>query len=258
MGKIRKVVAAGVAIVFLSACVGLAFSLGEGWKEEKVFQDLQQTVRQETDSAVSEDFLEEREEEEPGILPQYQSLFEENPDLAGWIRIEGTAIDYPVMMTPEDPEYYLRRDFYGEKSVSGVPFIGAGCTLNPRSDHVVIYGHNMDNGTMFHDLLNFSEEEYWKEHPTIQFDTLEKEGTYEILAAFYTQIYPEDRTDVFRYYQVIDLSDPDLFLWFLENIEGAALYETGVSAQYGDRFLTLSTCSYHVEEGRFVVVAREK
>ena len=87
-----------------------------------------------------------------------------NPDFIGWLRIDGTKIDYPVMMKPEDPDYYLRRDFSGKDAKSGTPYIGSGCT--PCSDNVIIYSHNMKNGTMFADLLKYADEKFYPSQQT--------------------------------------------------------------------------------------------
>lgn len=192
---------------------------------------------------------------EPVILPQYKALYESNPDLFGWIRIEDTKIDYPVMYTPEEPERYLHLSFNGSKSSSGVPFLDAAC--DPKGCHYLLHGHHMKSGSMFAAIMNYEKESFWSEHPLISFDTLYETGEYEILAAFYSQVYPQEKTGVFKYYQYPDLSGPERFAEYVSNVQAAALYDTGVTAQYGDTLLTLSTCSYHTTDGRFVVVARK-
>lgn len=185
----------------------------------------------------------------------YAALKEQNPDFFGWLCMEDTQLNYPVMHTPDDPQHYLHRDFEGETSQSGVPFMDASC----REDcgNYLIYGHNMKNGTMFAPLLFYADREYWAQHPTIRFDTLDGSGEYAVLAAFYSEIYPQDARDVFRFYQYIDLRQADDFDGYCAKARKAALYDTGVSAEFGDQLLTLSTCSYHKENGRFVVVARK-
>lgn len=185
----------------------------------------------------------------------YAALKERNPDFFGWLSIEGTELNYPVMHTPEDPEYYLRRDFDGKKSQSGVPFLSAPCYEG--CGNYLIYGHNMKNGSMFASLLSYADIEYWRQHPTIQFDTLDASDEYEVAAAFYSEAYPQDAVGVFRFYQYTDVSDRAVFGEYMDQVRRAALYETGVSAEYGDQFITLTTCSYHTKNGRFVVVARK-
>lgn len=182
-------------------------------------------------------------------------LYEENNDFAGWLSIDGTAIHYPVMLTPSDPEYYLRRDFYGKSSISGVPFIGEGCNL--ESDNIIVYGHNMKNGTMFADLTKYSEQDYWETHPDIVFETLEELNRYEIIAVFQDRVHTKNETDAFRFYSYGGVLSKELFDDYIKTVQEKSLYDTGVNAIYGDQLLTLSTCSYHVKDGRFVVVARQ-
>lgn len=192
---------------------------------------------------------------EPQMLEKYAPLYERNSDLYGWIKIEDTIIDYPVMYTPDEPEKYLHADFENQYSYGGVPFLEDSCT--PESDNLIIYGHNMANGTMFRELLQYEKESFWKEHPTIRFDTLYEEQEYEVLAVFYDRVYYKSE-NVFKFYQFIDAEDEADFAYAMENYKEKALYDTGVTANYGDQLITLVTCAYHVDNGRFVVVARRK
>ena len=194
-------------------------------------------------------------DETTAVLSPYGALKDENSDFFGWVKIEGTKVDYPVMYTPQEPEYYLRRAFDKSDSISGVPFLDG--SYIEGGNHYLVYGHNMKNGTMFHALLDYAKPEFWKEHPTIAFDTLQEDGTYTVIGAFYSRVYYQDETGVFRFYSYPDLSDPELFQEYVGHVEAASLYDTGVPAAYGDTLLTLVTCSYHTENGRFVVVARK-
>ena len=189
------------------------------------------------------------------LLERYAALKEENPDFFGWLAISNTVIDYPVMHTPSDPEYYLRRAFDGSYATGGVPFLDGVCYEG--CGNFIIYGHNMRNGTMFADLLKYADQSFWQAHPVIRFDTQVEIAEYEVLAAFYGRIYYVDETDVFRYYRYTDVSDPDVFEEYIAQVRAAALYNTDVDAQPGDQLITLSTCSKHTENGRFVVVARK-
>lgn len=189
------------------------------------------------------------------VLPEYEELWEQNKDLAGWLVIEDLGIDYAVMFTPDDPEYYLHRGFDGKEAKSGSLFIGEGWKEN--AGNTIIYGHHMKDGTMFGKLVRYSSENYAREHPYVQFDTLREKGKYQIIAAFYSKIYSLKERDVFRYYWYIDLSSKERFEDYVSEVKKASLYDTGVGAVYGDQLLTLSTCSYHEKEGRFVVVAKK-
>ncbi len=190
----------------------------------------------------------------PPVLEKYRALYQENGDLVGWLSIEGTDIDYPVMQR-EDDEYYLHHDFYGEESRYGCLYVKGQADVDTPGTNFIIYGHNMKDGSMFGDLDLYRKESFWREHPRISFDTLYEERTYEIIAVFRSRVYqPEE--DVFKYYQFYQADNQEEFSWFYENIKELSLYDTGVTAAFGDTFLTLSTCAYHVEDGRFVVVAK--
>ncbi len=182
------------------------------------------------------------------------ALQQENSDIVGWITIQDTMIDYPVMYTPKDGEYYLHRNFVQKYSLSGVPFIDAACSVTPRSDNVIVYGHNMKNGSMFSGLLSYQDKTYWRAHEKILFYTSEEVQEYEILAAF--PIDAADNSQVEKYF-FVNLSGEKEFDSYIEEVKKKSLYQTGVDVQYGDRFLTLATCSYHTEDGRFLVIAKQ-
>lgn len=192
-------------------------------------------------------------ESNPVMLRKFEDLYEENNDLAGWLSIEGMKIDYPVMQG-EDDEYYLHHDFYGEDSKYGCLYVKTQADLNAGTNFI-IYGHNMKDGSMFGDLDLYLKEGFYKEHSTVSFDTLYEERTYEIVAVFRSQVYNAD-DDVFKYYQFYEAETQEEFDDFYDNIKELSLYDTGVKAQFGDTFLTLSTCAYHVKDGRLVVVAK--
>jgi sortase B len=193
----------------------------------------------------------------PKVLPQYASLYTRNPDLAGWLRIDQTAVDYPVMYTPHDPEYYLYHDFDRKDSTHGLPFIDYRSSVFPRSTNILIHGHNMKDGSMFATLARYQSRSFYESHPTIQFDTVYETGEYEIFAAFLSQIYPDD-SDEFKYYYFIQADNKAEYDDFVDHVLALSLYDTGIRPQYGDALLTLSTCSYQVKDGRMVVVARKK
>lgn len=193
--------------------------------------------------------------DENGILLQYSALYQRNADLAGWLSIDGTGIDYPVMYAPDRKEYYLHRSFDGQYAASGCLFIDEDC--DPESNHQLIYGHHMNNGSMFGKLPDYADPAFAAQHPVIAFDTMREEGRYELLGAFYATVYSPSEAGGFRYYQYEDLSDRARFDEYVAQVKAAALYDTGVEAEYGDSLLTLSTCSYHTANGRFVVVARK-
>lgn len=264
--KVRFLVMLLLGAVFFVSGFFLLRDLGRSRREREANRQLASQVQEAEEEAsgakgqgeeegAAKDTLEEAKEETAEILPKYAGLWEQNNDLAGWISIEGTEIDYTVMYTPEEPEYYLHRGFDREEAASGSLFIGEGWTAD--AGNIIIYGHHMRDGTMFGSLDEYKSEEYAKEHPIIRFDTLTTEGEYQVMAAFYSELYSLKEKDVFRYYWYADLRKKERFEEYVEEVKKAALYDLGVEAVYGDELLTLSTCSYHTDKGRFVVVARK-
>ncbi|MGN1216588.1 MAG: class B sortase [Phocaeicola sp.] len=203
----------------------------------------------------------------PNILPKYKELYEINSNLIGWLSIDDTVIDYPVMQTPEDECYYLRLDFYGEPNQNGCLILDTDSTSGTGtkacdykngttpSTNLIIHGHTMKSGEMFGNLKLYADEEYGMEHNIIRFDSLYEEREYELIAVFYSQVFYES-DDVFKYYKFFQADTQEEFNEWYENIKAMSLYDTGVTAKFGDEFLTLSCCSYHVEDGRFVVVGK--
>lgn len=189
------------------------------------------------------------------ILPRFLELYQKNPDLAGWLTIPGTRIDYPVMYSPDEPERYLHANFDAAYSFAGLPFLDAACDI--ESGNRIIYAHNMLDGSMFRTLLKYQQKDFWQRNPVISFNTLYEEQEYEVVAAFYDKVYKKSDTN-FKFYQFYDTSDQSSFDEAMAYYREHALYDTGVTAQCGDLFLTLVTCAYQTENGRFVVVARKK
>ena len=188
------------------------------------------------------------------ILPQYAALHDQNPDFFGWLYIEDTNIDYPVMFAPDRPDYYLHRDFECGDSGSGMLFIDERCPA--EGNFYLIYGHHMASGNMFGRLPAYGSADYGATHAVIRFDTLYEQREYVLFAAFYSQIYGEFEDGGFRYYDYTDLTEEEAFYDFVRQVKDAAIYDTGVDAVFGDELLALSTCNYHTDDGRFVVVAK--
>lgn len=252
--KIAVLILIGV-ITCLAGCVQLSGQTQP--PSESMLQTEPVSIEQVTELQATETIaITEPLPTDPVMLPGLAAWYEENPDLCGWLRIEDTALDYPLMYTPEEPEKYLRMDFDGAYSVGGIPFLDADCSLDPESDNLIIYGHNMRDGSQFRSVMMYKDKSYWEEHPTILLSTLYEEREYEVLAAFYDRVYYKYE-DCFKFYQFIDAEDEAAFNEAISYYKENAEYDTGVTAEYGDRLITLVTCSYHCEHGRFVVVARE-
>ena len=196
------------------------------------------------------------EETTPPILPHLAEMAAKNSDMIGWIQIAGTKLDYPLMYSSEDNEKYLHKDINGIFSIGGLPYVDSKCSIDPRSDNWVIYGHNMKNGTQFRTLMQYEKKSFWKENPVIHLCTLYEEKEYEIMAAFYDRIYYRNE-NVFKFYQFIDAEDEEDFNYAVKQFKKKSIYDTGITAEYGDHLITLVTCTYNEQNGRFVVVARE-
>ncbi len=193
------------------------------------------------------------------VIAKYAKLYKKNKQLIGWIKIDDTRIDYPVMQSPKDPEFYLHHNFEKEPNDWGVPFLDANSDIFKPTYNWLVYAHNMKDGSMFHTLLDYADEDFCWKHPIINFDTIYKggQGKYQVVAACYTQIYPTS-ANVFKYYEYAGLRSKTEFENYMLGIRSIAEYDTGVDVEYGDQLITLSTCSYHIEgrNGRFIVVAK--
>lgn len=251
-------------VVFLISATILAKQLIESEQEKSSFIDLATTAELAQQAEEMNGFFglvsnvpkpqppEEAEPTEPQYT-EYAALYAENSDFAGWVHIDNTGIDYPVMFTPQEPEYYLRRAFDKTDSQSGTPFVSADSTID--SDFFIIYGHNMKNDTMFGTLDYYKEKSFWEENPRLSFTTVTEKREYEIFAALQTRVLYQDEAGYRYYFQVGDLTEEafdELTGWFQQN----ALYDTGITPTYGEQLVVLSTCSYHTDNGRFIIAAR--
>ena len=173
-------------------------------------------------------------------------LFAMNEDFVGWLCTPETDINYPVMHTPDDPEKYLRRDFQGEYSESGVPFLDSRCVLD--SDNLIIYGHNMMNGTMFAALQEYVQEDFCKANPIVEFQTADGCAEYRVFAVAWVKSNDD-------WYKAVNLSNVEDFNSAVEEIIGKALFHVGSSPEFGTQILTLSTCYDSAHNGRLLVLA---
>jgi len=201
------------------------------------------------------------------ILEEYQGIYKYNDRTIGYIHIDDTVIDGPVLQTLEDYEYYLHRDIDGHKSEPGCIILDADSEIGIGTAAAgyleeyaptpiqLVHGHNMRNGTMFGSLLEYQNEDYGRAHSIIKYDSIYEKREYELVCVLFSQIYPEDE-EVFKYYDIegIDTAK-EAYEWYTE-VQKLALYQTDVTVSPGDELIVLSTCSYHTDEGRFAVVGR--
>ena len=186
------------------------------------------------------------------VLAEYAQLLEMNADLVGWVKIPQTNISYPVMQTPATPQYYLYRNFYKESSDRGCIFAQEECDIDTPSDNVTIYGHCMKDGSMFAGLANYTYKSYWEDHQLIQFDSLYESRSYRVFAVFKTS---GNVGEGFAYHTFVNAASPAEFTSFVSRCKELAMFDTGITPEYGDKLLCLSTCEYTMANGRLVVVA---
>ena len=191
--------------------------------------------------------------EDKDYLAEYLELYRQNEDMVGWISIAGTTINYPVMQSRNNPNFYLKHNFEKEYSDLGTPYVQENCDI-AESDNLVIYGHHIKGGKMFGALEDYKSKSFYEEHKTILFDTLTEQAEYEIVAVYKTVVYSSEG---FRYYDFVDAENEEEFNSYVGKCKELALYDTGVTAEYGDRLITLSTCEYSAQNGRLVVVAKK-
>ena len=190
----------------------------------------------------------------PDILPEYETLYNKNKKLIGWLKIDDTNIDYPVMQT-SDNTYYLDHNYNQEYDKNGSIFLDYNCSVYPRSTNMIVYGHHMKSGNMFGNLQKYAKESYGEKHSIITFDTIYEKAQYQVMYVFRSQVYNEDDI-VFKYYQFIEANSETEFDSYMQEMSALSLYDTGVTAEFGDSLLTLSTCDSSQTDGRFVVVAK--
>lgn len=226
----------------------------KGIKEEEAFENLRQTVattKVEASSKTREVEVEvEAKKDTEALFTKYKVLKETNPDFCGWLKIDDTAIDYPVMNTPDQPRFYMRRGFDKEYSLSGTPFVGLNGDVD--SDMFIIYAHNMSNGTMFSQLDSYKDQEFFEDHKRFSFTTINEERTYEVFASLKVKVPVEN--DLAYYEYSGDLADDDY-----EDLVNYLKRNSLIAAEGPrdrEQILILSTCSYHTKDGRFIIAAK--
>ena len=211
---------------------------------------------EENGETISIENTEEPNEETERML-QVKQLQEQNTDIVGWLEIENTNINYPILQGI-DNSYYMTHNYKKENSKNGSIFLDANYNWNIPSNNLLIYGHNLGNGMMFQELLKYEKESFYQEHPVIRFTTAEEDAEYEIISVFKSRVYHKSEKNVFRYYFFLNNESEEEYNQFVKNAKNASLYPIDATASYGDQLITLSTCSYYVEDGRFAVVGRRK
>ena len=251
--------AAFFAALFLFAGIMLCRECRDSQQSALAFETLAALVVEKPEVTIpSEDNPSEdniQNEPAPSITAaeRYADIYEQNNDFVGWLRIDGTNINYPVMQSPDNPNFYLKHSFDKEYSNYGVPYVQENCELGV-ADNTIIYGHHMNDGSMFADLCKYESEDFYREHNTIHFDTMDGFEEYEIVSVFKTVAYSNSG---FPYHLFVKAETQGNFDEFIVGCNELNLYDTGVAAKYGDKLITLSTCEYSRNNGRMVVVAKK-
>lgn len=227
-------------IIFAIVLCYLLYNFNVDSQDQKQFDDMAQTI-------TLEEYTDDNTENNNNGITD---LINQNSDCIGWVRINNSKIDYPVMQTKDNPQYYLRRDFNKQYSYLGTPFMDSRCDVN-YDNNLIIYGHNMKDGKMFADLLKYREKSYFKEHNIIYFITPNGVQEYEVIAV--CKVKNDD-----DWYGYTCQTDKESFSNLISHIKDKSLYFTQDEIQYGDYFLTLSTCEYSQTNGRLIVIAKRR
>lgn len=225
-------------------------------KQDNEFVELEKIIEKNTNEVdkMQTKVSNENKESLQNVNINLQELYQKNNDIVGWIKINRTNINYPVM---QNSDYYLYKNFNKEYSSYGVPFVAGNCNMN-TSDNLIIYGHHIKNGKMFAQLELYKNYNFYKEHKNIVFYTLENgqtiENNYEIVFVFKTIAYSEQS---FKYYNYTNFYNENEFNYFMEQCKKLQLYDIRTELDYGDKIITLSTCEYSQKNGRMVVVAKK-
>lgn len=245
--KFKKLLLLLLVIIFIFSIGYMFYYIYNNNKNKKDSTDILNEVKIDSTQVT---------EEKSEKMLKLEELQKENNEIIGWLEIEGTNINYPVLQGT-DNEFYMKNNYKKEKSKDGSIFLDKSYYWDIPSSNLLLYGHNNKNGIMFQDLLKYKNEDFYKEHTKIKFTTNKEDNVYEIISVFYSRVYYKSEKNVFRYYYFVNANNEQEYNDFVNNAKKSSIYDTGINANYGDQLLTLSTCEYSQEDGRFVVVAKK-
>lgn len=257
----RKILFFGSLCVFVICAIYLGIYTYNSSKALEHFDELEEYVSiqnmDDLDGKTPEEITEEVEPDytknEEGRLNCYVELSNRNSEMVGWLRIPKTGINYPVMQQEDNNSFYLNHNFDKKKQSGGLPMLDYQCDIDKPSDNLIIYGHNMRNGSVFNGLLNYKKEEFFRENKTIVLDSLYEHREYLVIAVFNTKVGSDKE---FRYHDFVDTLSKEDFDRFISDVRERSIHKTDIDAQFGDSLITLSTCSYGTSNERLVVVAK--
>ena len=258
MNKVSKIILMLLIVILAISSYFFIKELVKNKKETDIFDDLHEIVKNPENTTNENQFTDILENEEGNLSSEntynLENIAKINSDIIGWIKIDGTNIDYPIM---QNGDYYLHKDIYKNYSSHGTPYLAPFCNLK-KSDNLIIYGHHMKDNTMFSQLEKYKNYNFYLNHKYIKFFTIEDgktiENNYEVMIAFKTIAYSDEG---FRYYNYTDFQNYEDYAEFVENCRNLEFYYTGVVGTHQDKYITLSTCEYSQKNGRMVVVAKK-
>lgn len=258
MNKVSKIILMLLIVVLAISSYFFIKELVKNKKETDIFYNLQEIVEKPENTTNENRFTDVLENKEGNLSSEntynLENIVKINSDVIGWIKIEGTNIDYPIM---QNGDYYLHKDIYKNYSSHGTPYLAPFCNLK-KSDNLIIYGHHMKDNTMFSQLEKYKNYNFYLNHKYIKFYTIEDgetiENTYEVMIAFKTIAYSDEG---FRYYSYTDFQNYEDYEEFVENCRNLEFYYTGVVGTHQDKYITFSTCEYSQKNGRMVVIAKK-
>jgi len=258
MNKVSKIILMLLIVVLAISSYFFIKELVKNKKETDIFDDLQEIVENPENTTNENQFTDILEKEEGNLSSEntynLENIAKINSDIIGWIKIEGTNINYPIM---QNGDYYLHKDIYKNYSSHGTPYLAFYCDVK-KSANLIIYGHHMQDNTMFSQLEKYKNYNFFLNHKYIKFYTIEDgrtiENTYEVMIAFKTIAYSDAG---FRYYSYTEFQNYEDYEEFVENCRNLEFYYTGVVGTHQDKYITLSTCEYSQKNGRMVVVAKK-
>ena len=247
--KNKKIILTLLIIIILLGLTYIGICLYYNFKDKHDNKDILKDIK-------VKEIKKEKEPEKTQRMLELAELKKENDDIIGWLEIEGTNINYPVLQA-DDNDYYIDHNYKKEWSATGSLFLDKDFDLINGSDNYLIYGHRNKTGIMFEDLIKYAKEDFYKTHNRIKFTTLNEDAEYVIISIFYSRVYYKNETNVFRYYNFVNAQNENDYNNYVSNAKKMSIYKIDESAKYGDQLLTLSTCEYSQNNGRFVVVAKK-
>lgn len=247
--KVKIIIGVILFILFVCSIIYLVYNFYNSNKNKGLYDDLQENI-------IPDETTNELAQVNSQFVDKVKELQQENTDVKGWVCIEDTKINYPILQTTNN-DYYLTHNYKKEKSSYGSIFINSNCNIKNQNSNVIIYGHDMKDGQMFQDLIKYQDKAFYEQHPIIKIATEESEQDYEIICIFKSRIFYEDEKNVFRFYRYFDFENENKYNEYINNCKKIQLYDTGKTATYGEQLITLVTCEYSQENGRMVVVAKK-